>query len=144
MSSTLKRKAIKQIEILYLLKKYRNDYRQYFNKKRGEIKAILHKNGITNIKESAFDNWKIWYGCCYFSGKLVNETNNTVNVFIKVMDTVQRINYENEKKVNSIIDQESPYLSARKPKIWKYIEEKNYLMIVYDFVALTTPPPRTI
>ncbi len=132
----MKKRIIKIIENLYLHKKHWKAYCRYYFLHRRKIKKLLKKHNVAKLRPISKNNWKLWYNTCYFKGLLKNATEGDRAVFVKIQGPSLFDCFENEKVLNSYIDEQSEFLSARKPRLFFDLVVDDYYIFVFDFIDI--------
>lgn len=120
------------IEYWVLLNSHKKSYVNYYLKQKKKVYAALQNKNIKCIRPIQRHEWKVWYNCFYYSGVIV-QNGVEKKVFIKVMDRRLQDCFKNEKIVNDYIDQESRFLSNKKPALYYAFQIDNLFINVYDF-----------
>ncbi len=128
----IKNFIIKRIEAFCLVKKHWKAYYRYYASNKTRFYKCFKAHGITHIRPTSKNNWKLWYGTCYFAGEVKNE-----KVFIKVQSSLLRDCFDNEKKLNLYIDETSEFLSRRKPKLFMDFVLDDYYILVFEHVDIS-------
>ena len=121
----------KLINKLFLIKKYRKSYSDYYLKNRKIIYSFLREKRITNIKPVHKEIWKLWYNTSYYIGKY-----NGKSIFIKVMGNLLKDCFDNEILVNKYIDDNSKWLKNRKPELLFGLNLDNLYILVYENIDM--------
>ena len=121
----------KLINKLFLIKKYRKSYSDYYLKNRKIIYSFLWEKRITNIKPVHKEIWKLWYNTSYYIGKY-----NGKSIFIKVMGNLLKDCFDNEILVNKYIDDNSKWLKNRKPELLFGLNLDNLYILVYENIDM--------